>query len=192
MGGALILDRDGVLLECMGEAQYLTHLRDMEWIPGSRQALFDLSQKYAIHPIIVVTNQAGIGKGIVSWDRVLKVNRRFFVESHPCVNGYYLCPHAPEDACDCRKPKPGLVLRAAHSHGFDPKRSLIVGDCLTDMDLADAVGAEFILVETGRGESALREIAPLQPVTCADFLSAVPLILEWWSRSGIDSQNNLK
>jgi len=182
MTGALILDRDGVLIEAASPGQYLRSWQDVRPIRGSIRTLFSL-RDFGIRPILVMTNQSGIGRGVVRWDEVLDANRAFLDIASSAIDGFYLCPHAPEDDCDCRKPRDGMVRRAMFMHDFDPEKSLVVGDHHDDMGLAEAIGAEFILVKTGRGDSCLADLEAAAFFSIvADFRAAAPMIRVWWWR----------
>ena len=73
------------------------------------------------------------------------------------LDGIYVCPHAPEDGCDCRKPRPGMALRAAADWHFDPRTAVVIGDKASDIGLGRAIGAKTILVRTGYGEAELAQ-----------------------------------
>ncbi len=162
---ALFLDRDGVINE--NRANYVRSWADVELYPQALRALAlvrDLPYK-----IIVVTNQSAVGRGIISLAQAEAINAEIVTavaQQGGRIDAAYLCPHAPDDNCDCRKPRPGLLLRAAREHGIDIGRSLMIGDALTDLAAGQAAGvAQTILLRTGRGE------AQLQLPQAADFVS---------------------
>jgi D-glycero-D-manno-heptose 1,7-bisphosphate phosphatase len=140
----MILDRDGTIVVDHG---YLDDPRLLQFLPGAAQALRQLSERG--HPIIVVTNQSGVGRGRLTLERMHEINRRFVQmvrESGATVDGLYSCPHAPEDDCECRKPKPKLVLDAAAALGFEPANSVVIGDKSSDIALGRGVQAVTMLV----------------------------------------------
>lgn len=98
-------------------------------------------------PIGVVSNQSGVARGLLTQSQVTAVNRRVEDLLGP-VATWAVCPHAPEDGCECRKPKPGLVLEAAARLGVAPDRCVLVGDIGADVEAARAAGARGILVPT--------------------------------------------
>ncbi len=138
---AVFFDRDGTLCR---DAEYLNKMEDLEIFPGVAE-LRGLKEKgYAL---VGVSNQSGIARGIVNEDFVRKVNA-IFVEDY-AFDGFYYCPHHPDDNCSCRKPEPGLLVQARHDFGIDLRRSFVVGDKAADILLARAAGAVSIHVATG-------------------------------------------
>ena len=169
----VLLDRDGTLVV---EKNYLSDPDQLELIPGAAEALARLPKSG--WGICLVTNQSGIARGYFSLGQVEKVHRRlaemlagFDVE----LDGIYLCPHAPGDGCDCRKPLPGMALQAVKTHGFDPRDAWVIGDKEVDVELGHAVGAKSILVRTGYGQD--HEGSTKADYVAADLAGAVELIL---------------
>jgi heptosyltransferase-2 len=146
-GRAVFFDRDGTLCR---DADYLSRIEDLEIFPEVK-GLAGLKEKG--YSLIGVSNQSGIARGIVGEDFVKKVNAIFTDEYG--FDGFYYCPHHPDEHCSCRKPEPGLLLRARNDFGIDLKRSFVVGDKESDMLLAKAVGAGAIHVATGKESSYL-------------------------------------
>ncbi|MCB0212549.1 MAG: HAD family hydrolase [Anaerolineae bacterium] len=147
---AIFLDRDGVI--CENRSDYVKNWQEFKFLPGAKQSLAAL--RYLELPIIVVTNQSAIGRGIVSADVVDDIHHRMMTE----IQGYgghithvYCCPHHPEDECDCRKPKPGMLLQAAQELGIDLSQSYMIGDAASDLIAGHQAGCHSILVLTGRG-----------------------------------------
>ena len=109
-------------------------------------------------PVIVITNQSGVGRGYFPESLVKTVHdlmNKQLVEAGARLDAIYYCPHKANDNCECRKPKPGLLERAAREHALDLRRSFVVGDRYGDLELASGVGARAILVRTGYGEGEL-------------------------------------
>jgi D-glycero-D-manno-heptose 1,7-bisphosphate phosphatase len=172
MKRAVFLDRDGTLIE---ESGYLDRLDRLVFFPYSVDAVRLLNRAGFV--VVVVTNQAGIARGIV--------RERFVAEAHRAiserlgaggarVDAYYYCPHHRTGEvteyvkeCDCRKPRPGMFLRAADELGLDLTRSFVVGDRWHDVAAARAVGSRGILVRSGLGRG--EEAAP-QPGLRADIV----------------------
>jgi D-glycero-D-manno-heptose 1,7-bisphosphate phosphatase len=145
----VILDRDGTIIR---ECHYLSDPRQVELIPGSGSALLRLSEIGL--GLVVATNQSQVGRGLFSKERLAAIHHRLEVllEAEGVrLDGIYYCPHTPEDDCSCRKPEPGLVVRAAGELGFDPAVGFMVGDKACDIELGHRVGATTILVRTGHG-----------------------------------------
>ena len=170
---AVFLDRDGTICEEMG---YLNHLSRLHIFPFAAKAISRLNK--AGLPVIVVTNQSGISRGIFPESLVAQIHARMSEElsaGGARVDGYYHCAHTRQEECTCRKPLPGLLERAAREHGLLLKGSFVIGDRYADVELAHGVGGRGILVLTGygRGEYELHaQEWPRQPDTVAEDLSA--------------------
>jgi D-glycero-D-manno-heptose 1,7-bisphosphate phosphatase len=153
---AVFLDRDGVVIEEVSYLASMSHLALFPWTADSIRAL-----NRAGLPVIVVTNQSGIARGLFDEAFLGEVHRE--ISARLAVGGaridaYYYCPHHPDGSvagyartCDCRKPRPGLIDRAARDLDLDPARSVVVGDKWSDVELAHAAGARGVLVRTGHG-----------------------------------------
>jgi len=139
---AVFFDRDGTLCK---DANYLNNWADFELLPGVDKLVKLKSYGFEL---IGVSNQSGIARGIVSADFAAEVNQ-LFVDKYGFTD-FYCCPHVPEDNCFCRKPQPGMLIRARSRFGIDLKKSFVVGDKDVDMLLARNVGARGILVTTGQ------------------------------------------
>jgi len=139
---AVFFDRDGTLCR---DAHYLSRIEDLVIFPSvsSLERLRDSG-----YSLIGISNQSGIARGLVEEEFVKYVNG-LFVDRHGFEDFYY-CPHHPDHHCSCRKPEPGMLIKARNDHHIDLRRSYIVGDKADDMALAKAVGARGILVRTGK------------------------------------------
>jgi D-glycero-D-manno-heptose 1,7-bisphosphate phosphatase len=147
----LLLDRDGVVNE---EVDYLHDPKDLVVIPGVPETIARVNQLGI--PVVVVTNQAGIGRGMYDVAAYQSVNRAIeaeLTEVRAHVDAWYFCPHPPWAECLCRKPRPGMLLQAASDLGLDLGVSILVGDKLSDLEAARAVGARTVLVRTGYGRT---------------------------------------
>lgn len=176
---AVFLDRDGTISEEMG---YVNHVDRLQVFPFAAAAIAQLNR--ADIPVIVITNQSGVARNIFPEWLVRQVHEKMIAElaaggAH--VDGIYFCPHKTEDSCDCRKPNPGLLERAARDHNLDLSKCWTVGDRYADLEMAHASGGRGVLVMTGygRGEYELHhETWPRQPDALAGNLTeAVRLIL---------------
>jgi len=153
---AVFIDRDGTLTEEVG---YVNHPKRLRLLPRSADAIGRLNA--AGVAAVVVTNQAGIARGYFTEEVLHAVNaelRAQLAHAGAILDGVYVCPHHPTEGeppfrllCDCRKPKPGLLVRAAADLGLDLTRSVMVGDKPSDLEVAPRVGARSVLVLTGYG-----------------------------------------
>jgi len=170
----VLIDRDGTLNV---EKNYLSDPEGMELIPGAAEAIRRF--KTLGLGVVVVTNQSGLARGYFDQATLDKVHERMYelLKAEGAeIDGLYICPHGPEDECDCRKPLPGMVQQAVAEHGFDPEFSIMIGDKDADIGLGRAVGALTILVRTGHGADTewQGEISPDYVVD--DLLAAVGVI----------------
>jgi D-glycero-D-manno-heptose 1,7-bisphosphate phosphatase len=144
------LDRDGTILDEVG---YLNHASRFRMLPGAATVVAKLNA--ADYPVIVVSNQSGVARGYFPESVVTEVNQlmqRELEKGGARLTAVYYCPHGSADACDCRKPKLGMVHRAAEEHSIDIRRSFFVGDRRSDIELGHNAGGKSILVRTGYGE----------------------------------------
>ncbi|MEN3307371.1 MAG: hypothetical protein V7603_3573 [Micromonosporaceae bacterium] len=139
---AVLLDRDGTLVR---DVPYNGDPARVVPMPGAKAALDRL--RAAGLRLAVVSNQSGVGRGLLSTDAVDRVNDRIEDLLGP-FDGWHVCPHAPRERCDCRKPAPGLVHAAARTLGVAPQRCVVVGDIAADIEAAAAAGATGLLVPT--------------------------------------------
>ncbi|WP_419787455.1 D-glycero-alpha-D-manno-heptose-1,7-bisphosphate 7-phosphatase [Pseudodesulfovibrio sp.] len=156
----VLLDRDGTIIY---DRHYLSDPEGVELLPGAAEGLrrlIDLGLG-----LVVVSNQSGVGRGYFDEASVQACNSRMAELLAPygvTFEGMYWCPHTPEEECDCRKPEPGLIQRAARELDFDPAASFMVGDKIADMGVGRNAGAATILVRTGKGadhEARCRDLA---------------------------------
>jgi D-glycero-D-manno-heptose 1,7-bisphosphate phosphatase len=155
----LILDRDGVLNVEAADHGYILRPADFHWLPGSLEALSSLSR--AGLRISVATNQSAVGRGLMTMpelDQVLATMRAQAETAGAQISGIYVCPHAPEAHCDCRKPAPGLLRAALRDSGIPAAQTLLVGDDVRDVQAARAAGIAAVLVKTGKGVQAAAQL----------------------------------
>lgn len=150
----VLLDRDGVINE---DSDLFIKSPD-EWkpIPGSLEAIALLNAKG--FKVIVITNQSGIARGLFDLQMLEEIHqkmRQMVEKAGGCIDAIYFCPHGPESACDCRKPKPGLLYAFADEFQASLSHAVVIGDSLRDMQAAEAAGAKAILVKTGKGKKTL-------------------------------------
>jgi D-glycero-D-manno-heptose 1,7-bisphosphate phosphatase len=146
---AIFLDRDGTL---NAEKDYVFRYEDWEWIPGVVDGLKTLAGLG--FRLVVVSNQSGVARGYYTGADVKTLHARVakdLREKGVDVAGFYFCPHGPGEGCACRKPAPGLLVQAEKDLNIDFARSFLVGDKLIDVQAAQSVGVQPILVGTGYG-----------------------------------------
>jgi D-glycero-D-manno-heptose 1,7-bisphosphate phosphatase len=154
------LDRDGTIIV---ERQYLSSPGQIELLPGAGAGLRAMRELGL--GLLIVTNQSAVGRRYFDMDRLEEIHdrlRELLAAEGVELEGIYVCPHTPEDGCDCRKPLPGLLLQASRELGFDPAHALVIGDKPCDIELGQVVGATTILVRTGYGaeHEAARTVRP--------------------------------
>lgn len=152
---AVFLDRDGTLIK---EVEYLSEVEQVKLIKGAGESVRKLNR--AGWPVVLVTNQSGVARGMFSEERVGEVHARLtelLEKKKAFLDGIYFCPHHPQfgSPCACRKPEPGMGLKAAQELKLDLPLSYMVGDKVCDLQFGVALGCTPILVETGHGAEAL-------------------------------------
>jgi D-glycero-D-manno-heptose 1,7-bisphosphate phosphatase len=162
---AVFLDRDGTINEEVG---HLDRMEKLQLIPGAAEAI-RLINKSGMKTV-VVTNQSGVARGFFEEEFVEKTHiylRDILRAEGALIDAFYFCPHHPTEGraeylkiCDCRKPAPGMLLRAAEELRIDPNHSYMVGDTLNDIEAGARAGAQGILVRTGYGEEAAAQLGP--------------------------------
>jgi len=179
-GAAVFLDRDGTLIR---EVNYLTALEQIEILPSVAPALRCLRTHG--FKLVMVTNQSVVARGALSEGGLQTIHAEIvsrLAQDDAVLDAIYYCPHHPTEGlgeyrivCDCRKPKPGMIRRAAEELAIDPALSYVVGDQLTDIELAGAVGATGILV--ARDEAAKDGALPLNVPVVANLAGAAQWIV---------------
>jgi histidinol-phosphate phosphatase family protein len=165
---AVLLDRDGTLVV---DVPYNADPARVVPVPGARRALDRLRARGV--RLAVVTNQSGIGRGLLSAEEVARVNARIEALLGP-LGPWLVCPHDPDAQCACRKPRPGLVLQAASRLGVAPHRCAVVGDIGSDIRAAAAAGARGVLVPNARTRA--EEVAAA-PEVASDLDEAVDMLM---------------
>ncbi len=148
---AVFIDRDGTINE---EVNYLDHPDQLRLLPRCAEAIKKINRQGI--KTIVITNQSGIARGYFTEKSLHQIHDKLeslLAQDGAHLDGIYFCPHHPDDACDCRKPAPGMLKAASSEHAIDLAQSFVIGDKLTDVKLAQRVGAKGILVLTGYGQA---------------------------------------
>lgn len=150
---AIFFDRDGTIIYDLG---YPRDPGQVQLLPGIGEALFQLQRQG--FRLVLVSNQSGVGRGWLSQKDVEQVHRRVMAclaEHGVCLDGAYYCFHAPWEECDCRKPSPGLLLRAAEELGIDLPLSFMIGDKRTDIEAGRRAGCRTVLLLANPSPSLL-------------------------------------
>jgi D-glycero-D-manno-heptose 1,7-bisphosphate phosphatase len=146
---AVFIDRDGTVSEEIG---YMYHAGLYQPFPWTGPAIRKINESGM--KAVLITNQSGVGRGYFNESTVDEVHGILNAElrrHNAALDGIYICPHHPDAGCDCRKPNPGMLLRAEKDMQIDLKRSYVIGDKYVDIELAHRVGATSVLVLTGYG-----------------------------------------
>jgi D-glycero-D-manno-heptose 1,7-bisphosphate phosphatase len=158
----VILDRDGVLNREAPDDGYILSVMEFDWLPGALQAL-TLLHGAGIR-LSVATNQSAVGRGLMS------VAQLEDILSHMCsraaaaggrIDAVFYCPHGPDEGCDCRKPRPGLLRAAVNASAIDPGHTVFAGDDVRDVEAALAAGVTPVLLRTGKGARAETQLHDL-------------------------------
>ena len=176
----IILDRDGVINHDSDE--YIKS--PQEWLPidGSLEAIARLN--HADYRVAVATNQSGIARKLFSMDDLVDMHNKMHqlvTEVGGHIDAVFFCPHAPRDRCDCRKPKPGMLIDVAKRFKTHLSDVHVIGDSIRDLQAASTAGALPILVKTGKGEKmvdGLAEFGLSDTPIFADLSAAVDHLLE--------------
>lgn len=172
MRSCAFLDRDGVLNRNVlrdGKHCAPRSIRDFQLMPGAVQAVESLRQ--AGYAIVVVTNQPDVGNGVVSLETANEINSHLRQSIVP--DAIEMCPHRQDEGCTCRKPRPGMILRAAERLEIDLANSFMIGDRFSDVAAGKTAGCRTILVGDGLGEAVLAQ----PDMRAIDLPHAVKLIL---------------
>ena len=169
------LDRDGTIIV---ERHYLSDPDHVQLLPATAAGLQRMGALGL--RLIVVTNQSAVGRGIIDEARLAQIHermRQLLADEGIRLDGVYYCPHTPDDDCNCRKPRPGLMLQAADELGFNPASAFVVGDKACDIDLGLGIGARTALVRTGYG-ARTESSGAAQPHWVVDDLLQAAAVIE--------------
>ena len=169
MKKTVFLDRDGVINQNPPNKGYVRRWSEFSFIPNARKAIRELTQSR--YRIIVVTNQAGIGRGLFPEENLKDIHSRMvseITETGGRIDAVYYCPHHPEVGCECRKPKPGMLIRAVREHNIELSSAYLIGDSTTDIEAGQCVGTKTLLVLTGHGQESYHHYINTKPCGRAD------------------------
>lgn len=181
---AVFLDRDGTVNEQMG---YINHISRFYLLPDAARAI-KLLNDHGI-PVVVVSNQSGLARGyfpLSLLDEVHEKMNSMLAKAGAHIDGIYYCPHHPEakeeefrKKCDCRKPRIGMLLRAAEEMDLDLSSSFLVGDRWSDIKCAERAGCDSVLVLTGYGRGDYQYIGPTQQIQPSYVAENLSEAVEW-------------
>lgn len=193
---AVFVDRDGTLTR---EGDWIVHPGALELVPGAGAAVRRLND--AGIPVVLYTNQSAVARGLIDEAELAVIHEglaEMLAREGAHLDGWYSCPHHPTEgvgrykvACECRKPKPGLLLQAARELELDLGLSWCIGDMMRDLEAGRAVGVRGILVATGKGTSERARLAAAGlalPIGAADLPAAVEIVLSEWRARGTASR----
>jgi histidinol-phosphate phosphatase family protein len=170
---AVFLDRDDTMAR---DVPYCSRPEDFELFPNTAKAIKLLNEHG--YSVIVVTNQSGVARGYFTEDVLDQIHRKMLrqlAEEGARIDGIYYCPHHPDENCECRKPKPQMVLQAVNEHDIDLKRSFMVGDKPMDIRLGQNVGCRTVLIPSDAGENDSKSSLP--DYTATDLYQAALWII---------------
>ncbi|MBT9132808.1 MAG: D-glycero-alpha-D-manno-heptose-1,7-bisphosphate 7-phosphatase [Firmicutes bacterium] len=177
---AVFLDRDGTMAK---DVHYCSRPEDFELFPYTAKAIRLLNEHG--FKVVVITNQSGIARGYFTEETLAEIHekmKRELAKEGALVDGIYYCPHHPDDNCNCRKPKPKLVLQAAKDFDIDLKHSFAVGDLQMDIELGKAVGCKTILVSDLA--STMDNAIASPDFSALDLSEAAQAIVRWVNQGG--------
>jgi D-glycero-D-manno-heptose 1,7-bisphosphate phosphatase len=190
---AVFIDRDGTINEQMG---YINHVSRFKILPRVPQAIRMLNRHGFL--VLVVSNQSGVARGYYPMDLVETIHHLMVArikEKQGVIDGVFFCPHHPAGSvkefsreCNCRKPKTGLIEQACKSFEIDLRRSFVVGDMYTDIELAHRAGLKGVLVKTGYGLGEIEYILPRKTAKPAHIAEDLLDAVRWIMRGGDGDQ----
>jgi len=165
----ILLDRDGVINKKAGKGEYITTVKELEWIDDTKEALKILSTKG--FRFIVISNQAGIARGYLKNEDVRKINQKIYEDARSegiSILDFLYCPHGWDEGCLCRKPSPGMLFEASKKYKFRLDKTLFIGDDIRDCKAAYNAGAQSILIGNSDDLDKLETLE--KPILVSDSL----------------------
>jgi len=173
---AVFLDRDGTINQDTG---YIDSPERLFIIDGAASAIKRLNSKG--FRVVVITNQSGVGRGYFTKEAADSVNKKLeevLKREGAHLDGIYYCPHHPDDNCECRKPRIGLLEKAKNDLAIDFKKSYVIGDKVSDIEIAQGIGGKGILVLTGSGKDEKQKLDHEPSYIATDLKDAVEWIIK--------------
>lgn len=169
---AVFIDRDGTLIE---EVNFLHRVEELQFFPFTDEAIRLLKENGFL--VVLVTNQSGIGRGIYTVDDMHSIHEQIQADLTEKLDAIYFCPHLPNENCDCRKPRLGMIEAALADLEIDLENSWMIGDKILDVELGLNAGIKPILVLTGYGEKHLPELKRPPFAVADNLMEAVRIVL---------------
>ncbi len=145
MTKAIFLDRDGIINK--ERKDYVKSIEEFQILDGVPESIKMLKEKGFL--VIVITNQSAINRGLITIETLNEIHnylQNFLKENNTSIDDFYFCPHRPDENCKCRKPNPGMLIKAAQEHNIDMNQSFMIGNSLTDIQAAQKSGCKGILL----------------------------------------------
>ena len=145
MTKAIFLDRDGVINK--ERKDYVKSIEEFQILDGVPESIKMLKEKGFV--VIVITNQSAINRGLVTIETLNEIHnhlQKILKDNNTSIDDFYFCPHIPDENCQCRKPNPGMLIKAVQDHDIDMNQSFMIGDSLTDVQAAQKAGCKGILL----------------------------------------------
>ena len=145
MTKAIFLDRDGVINK--ERKDYVKSIEEFQILDGVPESIKMLKEKGFV--VIVITNQSAINRGLVTIETLNEIHnhlQKILKDNNTSIDDFYFCPHIPDENCQCRKPNPGMLIKAVQEHDLDMNQSFMIGNSLTDIQAAQKAGCKGILL----------------------------------------------
>ena len=180
---AVFLDRDGTLIE---HVELMRRIEDIRFFPEAEQAVKKLNELGFL--VVVITNQPVVARGLIDEKGIDEIHAVLVSEldkKGAKIDAVYFCPHHPEATlesyrvkCECRKPEPGMIIKAIKDHGIDPDQSYVIGDSMSDIEAGKRAGIKTILIKTGPGHATDKNYQELKPDFIAHSLTETVEIIK--------------
>ncbi|HXG86244.1 MAG TPA: D-glycero-beta-D-manno-heptose 1,7-bisphosphate 7-phosphatase [Pyrinomonadaceae bacterium] len=171
---AVFIDRDGTLIE---EANYLVRPEQLKLFPFAAEAIRLLNENGFL--VLLITNQSGIGRGFFDENALREIHEKLdsdLAEQNAKIDQIYFCPHSPNDDCDCRKPKTGMIRQATGDFSIDLENSWTIGDKTIDVETGFNAGTKTALVLTGYGIAEKEKLNEKPDLVAENLLEAAKII----------------
>ena len=182
MEKVVFLDRDGIISR--DSPNHIKSWEEFHFLPNSKKGIKQLNN-HKFH-IILITNQSVIARGMVTKEELQNIHNKMKKEIEEYggkIDKIYYCPHHPDDGCNCRKPKPGMILKAAEENNINTRKSYMIGDRMMDIEVGKAVGSKTILIPSESGLKELRQSISKPDYIAKDLLDASKWLIEDYNKT---------